>query len=106
MKFDKSTKILLNLVLLLLTALLLKSLIGVPKYIYAQGGNEYKVSSIDQEIEMIIKDVGSRKLDSRWWEKMNSGEQWSYVFNWNARKGWKFHGFIAFDEELLLVFER
>jgi hypothetical protein len=106
MRLDKFTKVLLNLVLVLLVALLLKSLIGVPKEIYAQGGNVYKVSIIEQEVEMIMKDVGSRKLDSRWWEKMSPGEQWSYVFNWNAGRGWKFHSFIAFDEELLLIFEK
>lgn len=106
MTFDRSTKVLLNLALVLLAALLLKSLITVPKAVSAQVTGQYKVSSVEQDVETIMREVGSRKLDSRWWEKMSPSEQWSYVFNWNARQGWKFHSFMAFDDELLLIFQR
>ena len=45
MKFDKFTKVLINLVLILLIALLLKSLIIAPKDVYAKSNLEYKLVS-------------------------------------------------------------
>ena len=106
MRLDRLTKVCINLVLILLIALLLKFLITIPKEIYAQSRDEYKVSGIAEEFEMLMKEVGRSKLGTEWWEKMTQNEKWTYMFNWNAEKGWRFHSFIAFDEELFLIFER
>jgi len=106
MKLNRITKVCINLVLILLIALLLKFLVTIPKEIYAESGDEYKVSSIEEEFENLVEEVGRRKLGTEWWEKMTPNEKWTYMFNWNAKKGWKFHSFIAFNEELLLIFER
>jgi len=105
MKLDRFTKVCINLVLILLIALLLKFLITTPKEIYAESRDEYKVSSVKEEFETLMKEAGARKLGTEWWEKMTPNEKWTYMFNWNAKKGWKFHSFIAFDEELILIFK-
>lgn len=104
MKLEQSTKILLNLVLVLLAALLLKFLISIPKT-YAASGDEYKVSSVEQEFANYLKDADRAKLGTDWWDKLTSSEKWTYMVNWNLRRGWKFHSFIPFDEEVYLVFE-
>ena len=106
MKLDKSTKVLMNLVLILAIALLLKLLITIPRDVYAQSGNEYKVSSIEEEFKMLVKEVGKRKLGTEWWEKMAPYEKVTYMFNFNSDNGWRFHSFIIFEEEVLLIFER
>ena len=111
MKLEKSTKILINLVLILMAALLLKHLIIIPEELHAQRARgmysiySYKVSGVEEEFDNLIKEMGKKKLGTSWWEKMTANEQWTYMFNWNARKGWRLHDFIAFDEEILLIFE-
>jgi hypothetical protein len=105
-KLDKSTKFLINLVLILLIALFLKLLINGPTEIYAQTSNRYKVTSLEEEVETVAKEVGSGFLDSREWEKMSPSEKWTYLFNWNAGRGWHFHSFMEFEEGLFLIFSR
>jgi hypothetical protein len=104
MKLDRSTKILLNLALILGIALLLKFLVTIPKT-YAAIVPEYKVSSVDQEFANYISDAKSRKLGADWWDKLTSSEKWTYLFNWNRGRGWKYHSFVIFNDELFLVFE-
>ncbi|TET25548.1 MAG: hypothetical protein E3J76_01245 [Candidatus Aminicenantes bacterium] len=106
MTLNKFTKACINLMLILLIALLVKFLIIIPRDVYAKSGVEYKVSSTEEEFENLAKDVGRSKLGTEWWEKMTPNGKWTYMFNWNAEKGWKFHSFIAFDDELFLIFER
>lgn len=111
MELDKFTKVCINLVLILLVTLLLKNLITVPKEMYAQRvnpptANIYKASLIDEEFETFVKEAGKGKLGTEWWDKMTPSEKWTYMFNWNASRGWNFHSFIGFDEEVVLVFER
>ena len=106
MKLDKSTKLLINLVLILLIALFLKLLINGPMEMYAQTSTKYKVTSLEEEVETVAKEVGSKFLDSREWGKMSPSEKWTYLFNWNATRGWHFHSFMAFDEGLFLIFTR
>lgn len=111
MKLDRSTKVCLNLVLILLIALLGKNLITVPKEMYAQRirpptANIYKASLLDDEFETLVAEAGREKLGTEWWDKMTPNEKWTYMFNWNASRGWNFHSFIAFDEEVVLVFTR
>lgn len=86
-------------------ALLLRFLITIPKEIYAESGDEYKVFSIEEEFEKLVEEVGKGKLGMEWWEKMTSNEKLTYMFNWNARKGWRFHSLIAFNDYLFLIFQ-
>ncbi len=104
MKLDKSTKILLNLALILVIALLLKFLVTIPKT-YAAVGPEYKVSSVEQEFANYMGDAERTKLGADWWDKLTSSEKWTYMFNWNRRRGWKYHSFVIFNDEVFLVFE-
>ena len=105
MKLDRSTKILLNLVLILVIALLLKFLVTTPKT-YAAIGPEYKVSTVEQEFASYMSDAERTKLGADWWNKLTSSEKWTYLFNWNRRTGWKYHSFVTFNNDLFLVFER
>lgn len=104
MKVDKFTRVLIQMLLILLIALLVKSLVILPKKAYGQITGEYKVSTIEEEVERLIKEVD--KLDSRWWEKLTVNEKLTYIFNWNARNGWKFTNYIALDEEFFFIFKR
>ncbi len=106
MKLDKSTKFLINLVLILLSALFLKLLFNGPMEAYAQTSTRYKVTSLEEEVDTVSKEVGSKFLDSREWEKMSLSEKWTYLFNWNAARGWHFHSYMDFEEGLFLIFSR
>jgi hypothetical protein len=113
MKLNRFTKVCFNLALILLIALLAKNLITVPKEMYAQRtrpptptANIYKASLLDDEFETLVAEAGREKLGTQWWDKMTPNEKWTYMFNWNASRGWNFHSFIAFDEEVVLVFTR
>ena len=113
MKLDGFTKVCLNLALILLIVLLVKNLITVPEEMYAQTvrppivkTNVYKVSSIEEEFDALVKDVGGRRLGTDWWDKLTPNEKWTEMFNWNASKSWRFHSFIAFEGELVLIFQR
>lgn len=106
MKLDKSTKFLINLVLILLIALFLKLLINWPMEVYAQASTRYKVSSIEEEVEIASQEVGRGFSDSREWGKMSLSERWTYILNWNAGRGWSFQNYMAFDEGVFLIFSR
>ena len=80
MKFDKSTKILLNLVLILVIALLVKSLIVVPNDAYARENVEYKVLRAPRthaELQPLI--------------------------NAHVKSGWKLHSFAPSPDKIILV---
>jgi hypothetical protein len=81
MKLNKFTKLLLNLVLILLIALLLKSLITVPKNAYANETKEYL--GIDN-----INFMGAREFADQ--------------CNKFAKEGWKLHSFT----DRKAIFER
>lgn len=106
MRLDRLTKILINLALIALAALLLKSLMTNPKNAYAQLMTEYKVSSIEEEFEALLKEEKGGKLGMDWWDKLAPSDKLTYMLNWNFRRGWRFHDFLAVDEELFLIFER
>lgn len=86
MKLNKSTTILLNIVLILFIALLVKFLIVVPKDVYAKANVEYKVVNWSGE--------RTRK------EQAQGHEAW---LNSLAKEGWKF---ICFSSYKGMVFER
>jgi hypothetical protein len=72
-------------------------LIAVPKQTYAQIARpdpmpQYKVAALDEEFARYVSEEGKRKLSSDWWDKLTPGEQWTSLFNWNANKGWRYHG--------------
>lgn len=116
MKIDKLTKVFINFALILLIALLMKFLVTIPKQTYAQVARpsiarleEYKVVSPEEEVANLLAEEGRRKMGREWqdkWEKMTSTEKWTYMFNWNSARGWRYVNFIITDEELLLVFIR
>lgn len=106
MRLDKLTKVLINLVLIAVAALLLKSLVTEPEDAYAQLMTEYKVSSIEEEFEALLKEEKGGKLGTDWWDKMVPSEKLTQMLNWNFRRGWRFRDFLAVDEELFLIFER
>jgi hypothetical protein len=80
MKFDKSTKILLNLVLILVIALLVKSLIVVPNDAYARENVEYKIlrtPTTHAELQPLI--------------------------NAHVKSGWKLHSLVPSPDKIVLV---
>lgn len=81
MKPSKSTTILLNIVLILVIALLIKSLIIIPKEIYAQKTPQYSA----------IK--GLNYMD---------GDKLTEACNYYAKKGWK----LFCISDYMAVFER
>jgi len=114
MKLNNLTKTLINLILILLIALLMKFLVTTPKQTYAQVARpsiarleEYKVVSPEEEFASLLEEEGKSKLGTEWldkWDKMTTSEKLTYMFNWNSRRGWKYHNFIIANEALLLVF--
>jgi deoxyhypusine synthase len=110
MKLDKFTKVLVNLVLILLIALLVKSLVIVPRDLYAKAGVEYKTTSLVIE----VKELGDeginklyRKTPEEEYERMDS-YICDFVLNQYAKKGWRLHGYIPTKngEDAIIIFER
>lgn len=99
MKFDKSTKILINLVLILVIAFLLKSIIAVPKNLYARNGIEYKVVIYEDQINLAMQKEGAVSYENR-------HTRYETPLNEIAAKGWTFHSHIKVAGYTLLVFER
>ena len=99
MKFDKPTKILINLVLILMTAFLIKSIIAVPKNLYAQANYEYKIIWYEDEVGMAMQKEGAVS-----WEKRHT--RFEEPLRRLAEEGWRFHSDIKVSGFTLLVFER
>lgn len=99
MKFSKSTTILLNAVFILLIVILLKSLITIPKDLYAQGNYKYKVIYYEDEIGLAAMKEGTVS-----WEKRHT--RFEAPINQLAEEGWRFHSDIKMSGYTLLVFER
>ncbi len=99
MKLNKSTTILLNAVLILLVFILMKSLIAIPKDLYAEGSHKYKVIYYEDEISLAAMKEGA----VTWEERLTKFET---PINQVAEKGWKFHSDIKMSGYTLLVFER
>lgn len=102
MKLDRFTRICINIVLILVIALLLKSLVTVPKNVYAKPGFEYKaIESLFNEREKMLKELGEKKYRE---VAMKSGDYWiDPILNWYAKKGWKLHTFIAQEVDGYIV---
>ena len=62
MKLDKSTKILINLVLILVIVFLLKSIAAVPKNLYAQHNEKYKVIYYEDEKQIGFVGVSAKDM--------------------------------------------
>jgi hypothetical protein len=73
MTYQKSTRLLVNLALILLVLILLKSLLSFPRSLYAAQDVEYKV-------------VKYNKTEYVWNE-----EGLSRFLNANAKQGWRYH---------------
>jgi len=99
MKFDKSTKILINLVLILVIAFLLKSTIAVPKNLYAQANYEYKIIWYEDEVGMAMQKEGAVSYEKR-------HTRFEEPLKRLAEEGWRFHSDIRVSGYTLLVFER
>lgn len=99
MKFDKSTKILIHLILVLLAVFLLKSLIAVPKNLYARNNYQYKIIYYEDEVGLAAMKEGAVS-----WEKRNT--RYEEPINKLAKEGWRFHSDIRMGNYTLLVFER
>jgi hypothetical protein len=99
MKLSKSTTILLNAVLMLLIVILLKSLITIPKDLYAQNNFKYKIIYYEDEISLTAMREGA----VTWEERLTKFEA---PINQLAEKGWRFHSDIKMSGYTLLVFER
>ena len=88
MKLDRFTRVCINIVLILLIALLVKSLVIVPKDVYAKGKIEYKAIhavAVRRELAVTDKAVALEKL-----------------LNQYSEQGWKFRWF----DGNLMIFER
>ncbi len=86
MKLSKSTTILLNLVLILAIAFLVKSLVYFPKSLYAQSSNvEYSLESLQLQPG---ESVGAGSI--------------SGLLNKKAKEGWKYHSVVGSN----YIFER
>lgn len=111
MKLMKSTTILLNIVLILVVALLVKSLIATPKNLYAKGKIEYKVSNLEYELIKIRDEFGREKFN-KMFERLDTLENESLrnelVINSCAKEGWKLHSYVwsTGTGRILLIFER
>jgi len=81
MKLKKSTTILFNIVLILVVVLLVKSLIAVPKNVYAKSAIEYKV----------------HRLESR------GGNSLYNTLSTYAKEGWTLHS-VVFNDTTLIFF--
>jgi ABC-type uncharacterized transport system permease subunit len=82
MKLSKSTTILLNVILVLIIALLVKSAIASPKHAYAQGSTySYKLASVGPTQEEILQTGRPTPNITQVEEKLNAF----------ARDGWKLH---------------
>ena len=99
MKLSKSTTILLNAVLFLLIVILLKSLITIPKDLYAQDSYKYKVIYYEDEIGLAAMKEGAVS-----WEERHT--RFEEPINKLAEQGWRFHSDIKMSGYTLLVFER
>lgn len=99
MKVDKSTKILINLILVLLVVFLLKSITAVPKNLYAQGNHQYKIIYYEDEVGLAAMKEGAVS-----WEKRHS--RFEAPLNKLAEEGWRYHSDIKMSNYTLLVFER
>lgn len=84
MKLNKSTTVLLNVVLILLVAIMLKNLLSFPKTLFAGGSPQYKV----------VKDL-SNNPETRLEKTLNN----------MAKEGWRFHSLYP-TSTWLLVFEK
>jgi len=106
MKFDKSTKILINLVLALLLVFLVKSITAVPKNLYGQGNYQYKIMNYQYKIIHYEDEVGlaAMKEGAVTWEKRLS--RYEAPFKKMAEEGWRYHSDIKTGNYTLLVFER
>jgi len=96
MKLTKSTTILLNVVLVLIIALLVKFVIVSPKNVYAQGSSfSYKfayVGPTQEEIQQTGRPTASP-------------EQLEQKINAIAQEGWKLHS-ISLVGSYIAIFER
>ena len=99
MKVDKSTKFLINLILVLLVVFLLKSITTVPKNLYAQGNYQYKIIYYEDEVSLAAMKEGALS-----WEKRLS--RYEAPLNKLAEEGWRYHSDIKISNYTLLVFER
>ncbi|MDH5466596.1 MAG: hypothetical protein OEY25_04185 [Candidatus Aminicenantes bacterium] len=99
MKFDKSTKILINLILVLLVVFLLKSITAVPKKLYAQGHYQYKIVHYEDEVSLAAMKEGAVTWEERLF-------RYEVPFKNMAEEGWRFHSDIKIGNYTLLVFER
>ena len=79
MRLTKSTTILLNVVLVLLALLLIKSLITLPKNLYANNSFEYSVTTLS---------IGPSSRDEQ-------NQAFSDLLNNKAKEGWKFHSVVG-----------
>jgi len=85
MKFNKSTTILLNIMLILIIAFLVRSLFAVPKDAHASDNLEYKVIDLKPLSEVLTQEAVAELLN----KQVKDG-------------GWKFHSQTSYG----LVFER
>jgi len=99
MKFDKSTKILINLVLALLLVFLVKSITAIPKNLYGQGNYQYKIIHYEDEVGLAAMKEGAVT-----WEKRLT--RYEAPFKKMAEEGWRYHSDIKTGNYTLLVFER
>jgi hypothetical protein len=94
MKLDKFARICINIVLILLIALLLKSFITIPKDLYAKSGFEYKtIQFLDYEHRKLQRELGEKKYNEE--ITMAGDNQIESILNWYAKKGWRLHTVIG-----------
>jgi Domain of unknown function (DUF4177) len=84
MKFNKSTTVLLNVVLILLVVILVKTLLSAPKPLYGGAAVQYKT---------VVCVPSEDQVD---------------VLNEMAKQGWRYHSQIAYggNHSCFLVFEK
>lgn len=84
MKLDKSTKILINLTLVLCIALLVKTLITIPNFAYASDNAEY----------------------SYVWSKVVDFKELDETLKIYSTRGWKLHSHSWAENQILVFFEK
>ena len=86
MKLSKSTRILVNVVLILIIAILIKSLVTVPRILQANPVPEYLAVPFRTDVFMPTAQTGSL----------------TYFLNFKAREGWQLHSVL----DNRIIFER
>ncbi len=108
MKLDKSTKIFINLVLILVIGFLVKSLIIMPKDVYAKPGVEYKITNFDFETKKLYMELGAEKFAKMGKEKTEDKFKIylaETVLNQYAKKGWRLHSVLGDALGSKIIFE-